>query len=119
MKKRNIVPIGIVAAVLVFFSATLIQKPRFNETNPLFLQNIEALTNENTDYRYPHSAGKAQFCKLYVYIKGGIVVSVGTNENPQYEGKAEYEKCIKEGLKDRCPDKGDGCNPYSCQEVSY
>ena len=113
-----------IAAVAI---ATVVGKKTFEshayETNSLLLQNVEALSNpsdgDGNTYRYPNKQGKAKFCKLYVYMKAGAVVSTGTTENPTYEGKAEYEKKTIEGLKDKCPDNGSGCNPYSCQEVAY
>lgn len=90
------------------------------ERNDLLLQNVEALSNdESNNPRYPQSAGKAEFCKLYIYMKGGIIVSTTNYPNTAYELSGEYTKEIREGLKDRCPDKGGGCNPYSCQEIPY
>ena len=97
---------------------SLQRNKNINET--LLMANVEALTSEeDVNYRYPERSGKALFCKLYVYMSGGVVVSSGTEEKPQCEGKIEYEKIIREGLKYRCPDKGNGCNPYSCQEIPY
>ena len=97
---------------------TLERNKNINET--LLMANVEALTSEeDVNYRYPERSGKALFCKLYVYMSGGVVVSSGTEENPQYEGKIEYEKIIREGLKDRCPDKGNGYNPYFGQVIPY
>lgn len=91
------------------------------DESDLLLENIEALAQNESggNYRYPKKAGDAKFCKLYVYKKAGIVVSISEEENKDYDASAEYTKEIKEGLKDRCPDDGDGCNPYSCQEVPY
>lgn len=89
--------------------------------NYLLLDNIEALATiegEGGD-RYPDLAGKPEFCTMYIYKKAGITVAKGENVNPSYEGNAEYTKEKKEGLKDKCPREGNGCNPYSCQEVPY
>ncbi len=87
----------------------------------LFLaENVSALSQSDVNsHRYPKRDGNPDFCTLYVYMSGSVVVSKGTDENPQYEGKAEYTKSKVRGLEDRCPDKGSGCDPYSCQEIPY
>lgn len=91
-----------------------------HRVNKLVGLNVEALTqDESSSFRYPEKSGSAVFCTLYVYKKGGIVVGKSSSEIPEYEASAEYTKISSEGLKDRCPDKGKGCNPYSCQEVPY
>ena len=94
-----------------------------NEENSLYTaikHNVEALSDEETTQpRYPKKDGKAQFCTLYVYKKAGVTISVGTQPNPSFEGGGEYTKETKRGLEDCCPDKGTGCNPFSCQEVPY
>lgn len=127
MKKINLKIIGCILALtsVAILSTTIVQS-KGNHFSASVEKNYEALSAKieedgggGSNYRYPEAKGKAQFCKLYVYIKGGVVVSKGTEENPLYEGNAQYEKSIKEGLKDRCPDDGKGCNPYSCQEVPY
>lgn len=88
--------------------------------NNIIMQNVEALTNfENNDPRYPKKEGKAQFCKLYIYMKAGVVVSTSEEPNASLEVSGDFTKEVREGLKDRCPDKGEGCNPYSCQEIPY
>lgn len=91
------------------------------DESDLLLENIEALAQNESggNYRYPKKAGEAEFCTLYVYKKAGIVVSTSEEENKEFDASAEYTKEKKEGLKDKCPDDGDGCNPYSCQEVPY
>ena len=46
------------------------------------MANVEALTSEeDVNYRYPERSGKALFCKLYVYMSGGVVVSSGTSSD--------------------------------------
>ena len=94
-----------------------------NEGNELYAvinHNVEALSYDESDTsRYPKREGKAQFCTLYIYKKGGVTISVSKDPNPVFEANGEYTKEVKRGLEDRCPDKGAGCNPYSCQEVPY
>lgn len=94
----------------------------------LLTENVEALSqntasgeNQGNSFKYPEKEGDAKFCKLYIYKKGDAVVYTGEEPNSQYEAKVgiEYEKKVIEGLKDRCPDRGEGCNPYSCQEIPY
>lgn len=90
--------------------------------NTLLMENMEVLAGGESggSYRYPEKSGDAEFCKLYVYKKGGVEVSRGTEPNDRFEVGVEYTKEVKEGLKDRCPvENGSGCNPYSCQEVPY
>ena len=86
----------------------------------LMMENVEALTGPETgdDHRYPERSGNALFCTLYVYTKGSIVVK---SEDVQtgLEASGEYTKTTVSGLKDRCPNRGNGCDPYSCQEVPY
>ena len=83
--------------------------------------NGESLTpGESTSYRYPHLAGKAKSCKLYVYMKGGVVIGTSTSDDNSFEGEVGYEKIQISGLEDSCPiNKAKGCNPYSCQQVPY
>ena len=90
--------------------------------NTLLMENMEVLAGGESggSYRYPEKSGDAEFCKLYVYKKGGVEVSRGTEPNDRFEVGVEYTKEVREGLKDRCPiENGSGCNPYSCQEVPY
>jgi len=111
----------IAAVAIATFVGAKSFKTSAYESNDLLMQNVEALAKNDGggSYRYPKKEGNAKFCTLYVYFKGSVEVAKGTSENPKYEGKAEYTKETKDGLKDRCPDRGEGCDPYSCQEVSY
>ncbi len=129
MKKS--IKCGIAAAVLVAAGFTAYQSYSSYgvQDNSLLMQNVEALAQSSDGgdgdangggFRYPDKSGKAKFCDLYVYIDAsGKVVYSSTEENKQLEFGGKYEKKRTEGLKDRCPDKGSGCNPYSCQVVSY
>ncbi len=89
----------------------------------IFLNSdLSALTqNEGQgQYRYPKNYGKAEYCNLYVYVNietGATIESDGANA--ELDAHVGWTKIIKQGLKDKCPNKGDGCNPYSCQEVPY
>lgn len=123
-RKKKFVLSVLSAAVLVSAGYVGYREVTNDESSDLLLANVEALAgtennNNNNNYRYPEKAGDAQFCTLYIYLRGGIVVSSGENTDSNYEGKAEYTREKREGLKDRCPDKGSGCDPYSCQEVPY
>ena len=110
----------IAAVAITAFVGTKTLKSNADESNELLMANVEALTSgEENNYRYPENKGQARFCTLYVYIKGGVVISTSSEPNTQYETSGEYTRITKEGLKDKCPLKGKGCNPYSCQEVPY
>ncbi|WP_455508624.1 hypothetical protein [Butyricimonas paravirosa] len=102
------------AGYSVYESATLTGAEKFMRAN------VEALTlNEpGGDQRYPDRRGKALFCSLYVYTKGSIVVK-SEDVRKDLEVSGEYSRTTVSGLKDRCPNNGNGCNPYSCQEVPY
>lgn len=121
-KKIGLVPIGL-ACVGAGIYGGLHTYNALDQTDEsdLLLENIEALARNESGggHRYPDLAGKPEDCTLYIYKKGGITVAKGDSENPSYEGKAEYTKEKKEGLKDKCPREGNGCDPYSCQEVPY
>ena len=124
---------GIAAAVVVVASVAAFQSygSYGTQDNSLLMQNVEALAQgpdggdgdagdgNGGGFRYPDKSGKAKFCTLYVYMKGSVKASVSTDPNPQLEASGEYTRTKTEGLKDRCPDKGNGCNPFSCQEVPY
>lgn len=124
---------GIAAAVVVAAGVAAFQSygSYGTQDNSLLMQNVEALAQgpdggdgdggdgSGGGYRYPDKSGDAKFCTLYIYMKGSAKVSVTDSPNPQLEASGEYTKTTREGLKDRCPDKGHGCNPYGCQEVAY
>ena len=93
-------------------------------TVDLVCGNLYALTRgESQNFRYPDKSGKAVFCTYYLYIdmKTNGKVSESETENSELDAEVgiTLRKEKKEGLKDRCPKKGNGCNPYSCQEVPY
>lgn len=84
-------------------------------------QNTEAMSQmENNVYVYPHLEGKPVFCRMYVYVNvdTGVQVSL-EEEDASLEGNVKWEKRVESGLKDKCPNRGNGCNPYSCQSVPY
>lgn len=122
-KKKAWIILVSVACIGTAFYGSLQKTDVLTQTieNDLFMENIEALgRGENGGgHRYPDLAGKPQSCTLYVYMKGGVTVGKGEGENPNYEGKAEYIKIKVEGIKDLCPREGNGCDPYSCQEIPY
>lgn len=121
-KKIGLVLIGLVCVGAGVYGGLHTYNAAYQiDESDLLLENIEALArNESGDnYRYPHLSGKPKFCTLYVYKKGGVVISTSEEANKEFDASAEYTKEKKEGLKDRCPDSGNGCNPYSCQEVPY
>lgn len=109
----------LVLCVLVAFSVISVAKDR--KLMDMFVFESDALAqNENSEYRYPHNYGKAEFCTLHIYtnLSTGMIVS-SEEENSTLEGEVTWTKTTKQGLRDKCPNKGDGCNPYSCQEVPY
>ena len=124
---------GIAAAVVVAAGVAAFQSygSYGTQDNSLLMQNVEALAQgpdggdgdagdgNGGGFRYPDKKGNAKFCTLYVYMKGDVKASVTDSPNPQLEASGEYTRTTTEGLKDRCPDDGSGCNPYSCQEVAY
>lgn len=82
----------------------------------------EALGNngEGDGYRYPEASGKAQECTMYVYVDLNTHASITLDsESPEFDASAQYTKYIKEGLKDKCPRRGNGCNPYTCSLIPY
>jgi len=83
--------------------------------------DIEVLSRaENDNYRYPNKQGNARFCNLFVYVNIETGMTFTTeDENTTLEGDLSWIKTDVQGLKDRCPNRGDGCNPYSCQQVPY
>jgi hypothetical protein len=87
-------------------------------SNPLMEENIEALAEGC--FRCPKKDPDPQFCTLHCYINaktGGSWKGEQENKSLTVEAGWSYEK--KGGLKDRCPKRGEGCNPFSCQEVAY
>ena len=120
MRKKHLLMMPCMAAIAI--AAVVGTKSlQTNASNSLLMANVEALSNGEPGhtYRYPENKGKAQFCTLYVYMKAGVKVAASETEISQYEGSAEYTKSKVEGLKDKCPLSGKGCDPYSCQEVAY
>ena len=129
MKKS--IKCGIAAAVLVAAGFTAYQSYSSYgvQDNSLLMQNVEALAQSSDGgdgdangggYRYPDRRGRARFCTLHVYIdSNGKVAYSSTEENKQLELSGKYEKTTRRGLEDKCPDDGNGCSPFSCQEVPY
>ena len=103
--------------------------PSKRQTPPsdTLLANIEALSDGessesgNNNFRYPQKDGKAEKCTLFKYISlsgEGSFTSTDGGLEGKLEGK--YIKTTITGLLDTCPiENGDGCNPFSCQEVPY
>ena len=109
----------LVLCVLVSFSFITLAKDR--KLMDMFVFELDALAkDENSEYRYPLNYGKAEFCTLHIYINVNTGMTITSEEeNSSLEGNLSWTKTTKQGLRDRCPNKGDGCNPYSCQEVPY
>ena len=96
------------------------ERVTMSEAERFMQANVEALTSgeSGSGFRYPDRSGRANYCTLYVYIKGSIKIEA-VEERKDLEATGEYTKTVISGLKDRCPSKGNGCNPYSCQQVPY
>lgn len=100
---------------------TFFQVHADNNLKELLSLEVNALgQNENQHYHYTHLQGKPVECKLYVYINiatGSQVTLDGPNSDLDINGSWTYQ--TKKGIKDLCPQNGDGCNPFSCQEITY
>lgn len=122
MKKVKILVASVLFCAMGYTGYTAYEKIAMSETEKFMQANIEALTLDEPggggDSRYPNKDGDAKFCTLYVYSKGSVVIK-RTTEDPGLEASGEYSKSTIRGLEDRCPKKGNGCNPFSCQEVPY
>ncbi len=123
MKKVKILVASVLFCAMGYTGYTAHEKMSMSEAERFMKTNIEALTRDEPggggDFRYPKKDGDAKFCTLYVYTKGSVVIK-RTTEDPGLEASGEYTKSTIRGLEDRCPIKdGNGCNPYSCQEVPY
>ena len=128
---KNVIKCGIFAAVLVAAGFTAYQSYSSYgvQDNSLLMQNVEALAQSSDGgdgdangggFLYPDRRSKPKFCRLYVYTDAsGKVIYSSTNENVQLEASGIYYKIVQYGLKEDCPDKGSGCTPFHCIEVSY
>ena len=122
MKNRNFIiavfSIAIIAITVVCSSISQDAK----RIKVFAKSDLEALAQEEVPggYRYPNKEGKAVFCYLYIYtnIKTGAKLNFEDKQS-DFDSSAEWKLETKQGLKDKCPNKGNGCNPYSCQEVPY
>ena len=53
--------------------------------------------------------------RVLFIVSGFVVKSENVRKNLEVSG--EYSRITVSELKDRYPNNGNGCNPYSCQEV--
>ena len=92
-----------------------------SELDLLAAENVQALSESNgTEYRYPKREGRPQRCTLSVYIS--LKSHIGYRDTMSLkaaEGNVEYNYTKTDGQLDKCPDKGDGCNNYTCQHIPY
>ena len=123
---------GIAAAVVVAagFAAFQSYGSYGSQDNSLLMQNVEALAQgpdggdgdggdgSGGGFRYPNKEGKAEFCKLYVYMKGNVEVYASDSPNPQLEASGISYKVL-EGFYIKCIDHGNGCTPTDCVIVNY
>lgn len=113
----------IAAVAIATFVGTKAIKSDADESDNLLMANVEALSSPSdagTNYHYSEAKGKAKFCTLYVYIEAsGSVAASSETPISSYEGNVKYKREKRDGLKDKCPEKGKGCNPFSCTSVTY
>lgn len=77
--------------------------------------NPESNNEGSGQFYYKHLLGKPQKCTMYrnVDVNGNVTIS-----DSSYGGNAGWESTKITGLSEVCPDKGDGCTAYSCQQTN-
>lgn len=129
MKKKIVCVVAalIIGVVTVLNVKTVLDA---NRSYDLAMTSIDALSengngesggdSESNDqgsgkFYYKHLEGSPKFCTLYrnVHVSGKI-------EYTNKEGSlgAGWVSSKVEGLKDNCPNRGEGCTAYSCQTTN-
>ena len=93
----------------------------------LMIANIEALSQDNGgdgansgNFNCPKKDPKPKFCtQERCFSLASDVHYADSTDLFAAEGHVEFTYKKVDGLKDRCPNRGSGCNPYSCQFVAY
>lgn len=121
MKKIYVLGISIMCLSLAFFAISLKKS-----STMLNDSNVEALSESSGDpqitYRYPRRNGRADDCIIYSYfnINTNLSMTLLAPDDNQYSANLGWEKKEISALKDKCPIIfGQGCNPYTCQEIPY
>lgn len=84
-----------------------------SEADLLMQENVLALTE--SPYWISDRAASPEFCTLYIYVNGQVKLTYET-EQPSLEASGTYTKTKTQGIRNKCPRKGSGCEPYSCHE---
>lgn len=107
--------------ITICYQATKVYSEGKISQNSLFVENLEALSDnpEQNSYMYPHRKGTPAKCTLYVYInlETGLTIPAGSFEDGALSGSVKFEKKKITGAEDYCKDKGDGCDLFTCREV--
>lgn len=123
MKKKVIyVVTTIVVVVAVAFNVKKVLES--NHDYDLTMASIDALSesggqesnNEGSGiFFYQKLTGDPDFCTLFRYkhLNGEII-----NSETVLSLDAEWTFSQVEGVKEKCPKKGDGCTVYSCQTTN-
>lgn len=123
MKKKVIYVVAtLVVVVAVAFNVKTVLDS--NHAYDLTMASIDALSenggqesnNEGSgQFFYKHLEGSPVFCTLYRYIHTNGTVVHSETEKSLGVG---WTSSKVEGLKEKCPIKGNGCTVYSCQTTN-
>lgn len=64
---------------------------------------------------YEHRRGHPEDCTIFRYYSLSGTFFDTTKEDPNLE--ASFRKIVIKGIYELCPDEGNGCTVYSCQQV--
>ena len=116
-------------ALLLAIAATAAFNVNFNmnksdKLSSLALANIEALAQSESNnagngnkFYYTHLKGKSKECTLYsAFDANGNFKWSG--EDKSFATSMGWKYSSEKGLKETCPNNGDGCTAYSCQKTN-
>ncbi len=124
---KNMKKMKMTIATAIFCSTALAgytayEQATMTDVERMIQANIEALTEDdesNNDgsgkFFYEHLSGSPKSCTLYKYMdaEGNYHVSSSSGS-----AGVSYEKIQVSGIEETCPDEGEGCTVYSCQETN-
>lgn len=127
MKKSIKTAMFAVAVVAAGFGGLKAYNAYSDNESTLMIANIEALSQNNGgdgansgNFNCPNKSPKPKFCTLErCFSLSSGVHYADSSELFKAEGNVAFTYRNVDGLKDRCPEDGTGCNPYSCQFVPY
>lgn len=113
----------IITLIVTITLATFIMMKAENTLNvnkQMILSNLDALAEQESNnegsgkFFYKHLLGQPKDCIMYKHVKvDGSVKYTGE----EVDLGAEWSVSRIDGVKEKCPKKGDGCTVYECSST--